>query len=470
MSDLDQSIKVGAAATATDLQDAKASYPAASSTALRLPAQSSYFEPQDQSLVTSIVEQLRSAERSCRKLNGRNTGLLVQALKSRALGRIRWDEFNWVAVREYEGRLVVLDDAEITRLLCDLQAAGFDRISERNLKSAVQLAARDDRCDAGQEWLRSRSRWDRIKRIRTFLHVYLGTTSDSYHEAVSEYIWTALATRIDQPGTKADMVPVLVGEQGVGKSTALGIIAGTPSHLGEVDLTDRPNRLFRKCKGKTVVVWEEMRGIRGKCDADEVKTRITSPTIEIDDKSGFGMHEYLRRFVIFGTSNRTDFLRDVTGHRRYLPFTVERVASCELLADIDQLWAEARHLCGQRRNAGLCPIAFEDAERLAPSVHQYYQRATRWGDCESLKSWLVSGPAYFKLNEALEVVGITRFNSESYWHDERDMAASLRQLGCVQARPTVAGRSIKMWRAPKIAGTAKGSDIKPCLGKLRKTI
>ena len=458
MSELQQRKKVGAAATATDLQDAKACSRAPLFTAPRLPSQSSSFDSHQYSPVTSFDEQPSLARTPYQKLSGRDTGLLVQVLKSRALGRIQWDEFNWVPVREYDGQLVMLDDAEITRLLCDLQAAGFDRISEKNLKSAVQLAARDDRCDVGLQWLRSRPRWDGIRRIQTFLSVYLGTPSDPYHEAVSAYIWTALVARIEEPGAKADMVPVLVGEQGVGKSTALGIIAGTPKHLGEINLTDRPSRLFRKCIAKTTVVWEEMRGIRGRCDADEVKARISSPTIEIDDKSGFGMHEYQRRFLIFGTSNRTDFLRDVTGHRRYLPFTVQHLASRKLLADIDQLWAEARHIYDQRHKAGLCPIAFEDAERLAPSVHQHYEQATRWGDCETLKSWLVSAPSHFKLVEALEAVGITRSNTESFWHDQRDMAASLRQLGCVRTRPTMAGRSIKMWRTPKISGTRKESN------------
>lgn len=450
------------------LEDAKASGPASLGTELSLPPQSSCLSALQKPPAISFMGQLRSPRLSTQRLNGRDTSLLLQALKSRALGRIRWDQFNWLAVREYEGRMVVLDDAEITRLLCDLQVAGFDSVSEKTLRNVVQLAGRDDPCDVGLEWLRARPKWDRIKRINTFLHVYFGTLADPYHEAVSHYIFTGLVTRIEQPGYKADMVPVLVGEQGVGKSAALAILAATPMHLGELNLADRPNRMFRKCIGKTVVVWEEMRGIRGTCDADEVKTRITSPTIEIDDKNGFGMQEYLRRFLIFGTSNRTDFLRDVTGHRRYLPFTVVRVDREKLRADIDQLWAEALHIYDQRCKAGLCPVAFEDAERLAPSVHSHYERATRWGECEDLTCWIDSGPPPFKMADALRKVGITPHNSSSYWQDQRDMAASLRHLGCVQARPTVAGRPTKMWCAPQIPGAADVPDIGPWLRKLRK--
>jgi predicted P-loop ATPase len=403
-----------------------------------------------------------------RKLDGRNLRLLIEALKSGAYGRIRWDEFRWTPVRQHDSTFVVLNDTELTRLLFELEAAGFEQINEKTLRKAIGLVGSDDPCDVGKQWLRTAlPTWDGVYRIRTFLHVYLGTPLDAYHEAVSLYIWTALVARLEQPGIKADMVPVLVGEQGVGKSTALGILAGNDEHYGELNLTEGSNKVFRKAIAKVVLAWEEMRGIRGKCDADEVKTRITSTVIEIDDKAGFAMKEYKRRFVIFGTSNRTDFLRDVTGHRRYLPFTVKKVDRKRLATDIDQLWAEAREIYDLRCKAGLCPIDFENAERLAPGVHPQYERASRWGESETLMDWLDDERPPFKISDALKQVGITENNSPSYWHDERDMAASLRQLGCKQYRPTIAGRTMTMWRAPDYPlGQRRHADVR--LGSRRR--
>jgi len=370
------------------------------------------------------------------------------ALASGILGRIRWDDFQWVPVREHEGQRVVLNEHEMVRLMCDLQALGFERVAEQTLRNVVHLVGRDDPCDSGQDWLLSLSPWDGVGRIEKFLHSYLGTPDDAYHTAVGLYMWTGLVARLQEPGCKADMVVVLVGAQGMYKSTALKIIAGPPEHLGEIALTERSNRMFRKCIAKTVVVWEEVRGIRGKSDADEVKTRITSQIIEMDDKDGFGMREYQRRFLIFGTSNRTDFLRDVTGHRRYLPFTVVKVDLERLAADLDQLWAEAAVIYQQRRAAGLSSVAYEDAERLAVDVHPHYERATRWGDCETLIEWIDGSRPPFKTADALWEVGINKGNSSNYWQDERDMVATLKQLGCWQYRPTVAGRSGWMWHAP----------------------
>ncbi|PIB39592.1 hypothetical protein AOA59_30015, partial [Pseudomonas sp. 2822-15] len=53
-----------------------------------------------------------------------------------------------------------------------------------------------------------------------------------------------------------------------------------------------------------------------------------------------------RRCVFFGTSNRSDYLKDPTGGRRFLPVDcglMQPVKSVfnDLQSEVDQIWAEA---------------------------------------------------------------------------------------------------------------------------------
>jgi putative DNA primase/helicase len=202
--------------------------------------------------------------------------------------------------------------------------------------------------------------------------------------------------------------------------------------------------------GKILIAWEELRGVGGRRDADEVKTFITNRYVEIRSKSKIGTDQYLRRFIIVGTSNRRDFLRDPSGHRRYLPFDVDDIPVEKVKADKEQLWAEALHTVLSRQRNGQPLVDYQQAEDLAVAEHQKYLDQGRWVDDETLISWLQTGADKFRTEDALKVVGlqvsITR-------QDRLDMCKSLRQLGFDYRQthvPKLPGKP-KRWRQPKMS-------------------
>lgn len=375
-------------------------------------------------------------------------GALVSALKSGQFGRIQWDDFARKIFRERSGHRVELDKVEVTRLLTEMAAAGLAYIKRRDLEDAVDLVAHDDLFDSMQEWLCQLPAWDGVSRIPTFLPDYLGTKRTNFTNAVGRYLWTAMVARILYPGCKADMVPVLVSAQGDGKTETLKLLAPRAACWAEARLSDPSVRLLRKTIGRTLLVWEELRGIRGSVDADEVKTFITNDHIDVPRPDGSGFDKLARRFVIFGTSNRYEFLRDPTGHRRYLPFEVGRIDQHALSGDREMLWAEAMNMVLSRTAAGQPAVDYLDAEKLARAEFTKFEKRGEWAECVHLDAWVERQRGNsFSTQDALLQSGVAGVASMAPGAAARQMALSLRQLGCSERRVVVEGapNRLKRW-------------------------
>jgi Virulence-associated protein E len=371
-----------------------------------------------------------------------------QFVHSGVLRAVRWDEFTLANTIKRNGHCVVIERADITWLINECEASGFSKIPFNEFEKQLELIARNNRFDSAKEWLLELPEWDGKERVKHFLPDYLGTGSSRYFEAVGLYIWTAPVARILVPGCQVDMVPVIVGRQGLGKSSLLRLLAPIPDFFGEACLTDSPYQLSRKVLGKTHIIWEELAGIGGRKDADNAKIFITSRTVELSSRVKRGLDTFDRRFVIFGTSNRKDFLRDPTGHRRYLPFESTWVDLKKFEKDKLQFWAEALEIVKNRQSAGKTLVAYEDAERLAEAEYQEFMHQARWYGDPDLHKFLDAGSDKFRTEEALNAVHLHMAISKS---DRNEMANTLRQLGYKYHgdRSIVAGRKPKVWHKPK---------------------
>ncbi|QNH91655.1 DNA primase ATPase [Caulobacter phage SR18] len=229
------------------------------------------------------------------------------------------------------------------------------------------------RFDSAIEWLTVVvPEWDGVSRISRFLPDYLATDDTPYTRAVGRYAWTAHAGRILEPGVKADMVPVLVGDQGLLKSSGVAAIAPSLDFFGEFTFDNKEADNARKMRGCLVGELGELRGLQTK-DRESILAWIVRRFEAWTPKFKEYETKFLRRLLLWGSTNDDGFLGDPTGERRWLPAKVNgRARITDIVRDRLQLWAEARD------TFLVDGVLWAEAEALAKAEHGKFKQEDAW--------------------------------------------------------------------------------------------
>ena len=186
-------------------------------------------------------------------------------------------------------------------------------------------------------------KWDGTPRLDTLLIDYLGAEDTPYVRAVTRKTLVAAVARIYRPGIKFDSILVLVGEQGMGKSTLFARL-GKEWFSDSLSISDMKDKTApEKLQGYWLLELSELNGIK-KMDVEVVKSFITRTDDKYRQAYGVNVESHPRSCIIVGTTNSDGgFLRDITGNRRFWPVRVTGHGKWHPwdLADIDQVWAEA---------------------------------------------------------------------------------------------------------------------------------
>jgi putative DNA primase/helicase len=183
-------------------------------------------------------------------------------------------------------------------------------------------------------------KWDGKERLDSWLREYMGAIGeDAYLSAVGRKTLCGAIARVMRPGAKFDHVLILEGDQGIGKSTAVEMLASKDwfvDSLGDIESKDVVDIM----RGRWIIELSELASM-DKASTNHLKSFITR-TFDVTRKAyGRRAQEYKRQCIFIGTTNDSEYLKDVTGGRRFWPVTVTRCDFKRLQADRDQLWAEA---------------------------------------------------------------------------------------------------------------------------------
>lgn len=186
-------------------------------------------------------------------------------------------------------------------------------------------------------------KWDGTPRLDSLLIDYLGAEDCPYVRAVTRKTLVAAVARIFRPGVKFDSILVLVGEQGMGKSTLFAKL-GREWFSDSLSISDMKDKTApEKLQGYWLLELSELNGIK-KMDVEVVKSFITRTDDKFRQAYGVSVESHPRSCIIVGTTNSDGgFLRDITGNRRFWPVRVSGNGKRHPwdLTEVDQIWAEA---------------------------------------------------------------------------------------------------------------------------------
>ena len=308
------------------------------------------------------------------------------------------------------------------------------------------LAYRNE-VDPAMEWLESLPPHDGVDRLDLLLHnCFVLTDRADPPELVawvSQFLVMGAVWRTLHPGAKLDETPVLVGPQGVGKSTLLQNLLPPGEHdwfADGLNCLSTDQEFAETLAGRVIVELSEMRG-RTVADIDALKARLTR-TNDGYHRGAYARHaeRQLRRAVIVGTTNSMAALpNDVTGNRRFVAVNIADGAPADvrryLDANRDQLWAEALARCRTGENPRL-PDDFKD---IQAENNERYRSADELLEA-ALSDWLALQGDHFRLTACAEAM------RDIIKVDPKRLTAALIQEGWHTERMRVGSKFVRYWK------------------------
>lgn len=160
--------------------------------------------------------------------------------------------------------------------------------------------------------------WDGVERCETFLTKWALCEDTAYTREVSRLIFAGGISRLYQPGSKVDDVPVLIGKQGGGKSSLVRFLAINDDYYGEIK-TVETDKAIEQLAGKWICEIAELSALTKAKEIESVKAFITRQRDSYRRPYDRNVTELPRRCVCIGTTNLENFLVDLSGNRRFYP-------------------------------------------------------------------------------------------------------------------------------------------------------
>lgn len=270
------------------------------------------------------------------------------------------------------------DDNDINQIRRYLEKC-YGIKGDKLVVTAMAIVSYDNGRHPLREHLDSLPEWDKVERLDELLIRLFGASDTPYTRAVTRKTFCAAVKRVYQPGTKFDHMLTLIGKGGNGKSTFLSKMGGE-WFTDNVKLTTDDKQNLAIMRGRWILEIAEMRGF-GKVEA-EFSKQFLSRTEDIY-KRPYDRKEIVfpRQCVFIGTHNKSDFLHDETGNRRYWPVqtTTGKEGAAKvweyLTPDtIAQIWAEAKERVAQGE-----PLYLDaEIEKYAEEVQSRHFESDAW--------------------------------------------------------------------------------------------
>lgn len=287
----------------------------------------------------NLLYQLKGKQ----KVYYKNTENITRVIQNHSdfKATLRYDAYRNIVERKVNGTWRKLEDRDAIDIQTKISVlfSDFAHISKQMVEDAFVKVAYDNAIDSGRDYVESLT-WDGTARLDSWLSLAFGTPQDEYHKTVGANWMKGLVKRIVHPGCKFDYVLVLEGKQGIKKSTSLGALAGILGHA-ETTISTEQKDFFMLMQGNAIVEFSEGETL-SRTEVKQLKAVISTQVDKFRPPYGRAVTDHPRRCVFAMTTNQTEYLKDETGNRRWLPVAVQGRANIEWIAENrEQLIAEA---------------------------------------------------------------------------------------------------------------------------------
>lgn len=157
------------------------------------------------------------------------------------------------------------------------------------------------------------TKWDGIPRAESFFIDVLGVEDNVYNRECTRKWLLAGVYRVFAPGTKFDEMLIIHGEQGLGKSTTF-LKLSLGCHLETIE--EIKEEFMRKAIRNWVIEFSELSTIK-RTNNDTVKAWLSTTVDCVKKLYDRDPQDFPRSFIVCGTTNDKEILKDRTGNRRY---------------------------------------------------------------------------------------------------------------------------------------------------------
>ena len=257
--------------------------------------------------------------------------------------------FHWEAdsiQREKFWKTVFVEDIHIIQIgieIADIYEVNF---STNQIYEAMKMVGQFNERDPLKEYIENIKLPENYKPILdTWLIDYFGVEDTKSPRA---YAWKTMLGAVararyatKEKPVKVDTSLILYGAQGIGKSTALQILALKEKWFSDIPFDMGANKeACIKIGGILIYELKELAKRRAK-DKEIEKAFLDTRVDTYRPPYNKTTISRPRRTIFIGTTNRLDILQDSTGSRRFFPVVCEWIKIKEFKQVVEQLWAEA---------------------------------------------------------------------------------------------------------------------------------
>ncbi len=244
---------------------------------------------------------------------------------------------NMIGYNEFSGYVHLLEDSKVfnrtagtwqdsfeTGILSYIEQAYNVVFDSKKFHSAVTNVSRRNMFNPVKKRI-EKEEWDKVARVETFFIDLLGIDDNPYTREVTKRWLVGSIARVYNPGVKFEIVPIINGYQGAGKSTAVNRLYTDEYFTDSLHGLGENKDDYLQLQGNVIIELAELSSMK-RTDVDKMKNFISAKVDVVRLPYERNNSRIPRKCVFIGTSNNSEYLKDSTGERRFYPLPVNKQA------------------------------------------------------------------------------------------------------------------------------------------------